>query len=313
VFVSSDNPPDPTTAGISPVAGSRASTGRARPPGCLGRIPSATPTTKPPAAQIRRLVSRDRNVAIAIAGPAVARGQKQSRRAQATHARLWANAQAAIPAPTARSAPLLARERGSEPHGVREAKAAAAERSAGSRQFVRSAVSSGFCGSSRPSHEVGADLVAAIRRQELSHATARDGCLSGNAAMRRRWGRLLVPSGAGGSSRSSQATALTPSACKNAASTRCSVLARRRCEPPARQRPALMRTGASQWRELASPRARLPFAGDVSGEVAGAAPSHHKRRRRPCGPRSSSALQGGADPPFVRSAWRGVASARRAA
>jgi hypothetical protein len=31
-----------------------------------------------------------------------------------------------------------------------------------------------------------------------------------------------------------------------------------------------MRTGASQWRELASPRARLPFAGDVSGEVAGA-------------------------------------------
>jgi hypothetical protein len=63
VFVSSDNPPDPTTAGISPVADSGASTGRARPPGCLGRIPSATPTTKPPAAQIRRLVSRDRNVA----------------------------------------------------------------------------------------------------------------------------------------------------------------------------------------------------------------------------------------------------------
>jgi hypothetical protein len=45
------------------LAGSRASTGRARPPGCLGRIPLATPTTKPPAAQIRRLVSRDRNVA----------------------------------------------------------------------------------------------------------------------------------------------------------------------------------------------------------------------------------------------------------
>jgi hypothetical protein len=78
VFVSSDNPPDPTTAGISPVADSGASTGRARPPGCLGRIPSATPTTKPPAAQIRRLVSRDRNVAEALAGSVPARTRMRS-------------------------------------------------------------------------------------------------------------------------------------------------------------------------------------------------------------------------------------------
>ena len=46
------------------------------------------------------------------------------------------------------------------------------------------------------------------------------------------------------------------------------------------------------------------------GGGCGRPPSHHKRRRRPCGPRSSSAHQGGADPPFVRSAWRRVCSAR---
>jgi hypothetical protein len=76
-------------------------------------------------------------VAVAIAGPAPARQQKRSRRVAVAHARIWANAQVAGPAPAARSTPLLARERTSEPCGQAKPKATAAERFGGPRELVR--------------------------------------------------------------------------------------------------------------------------------------------------------------------------------
>jgi hypothetical protein len=119
-------------------------------------------------------------------------------------------------------------------------------------------------------------------------------CSSGEAGTSRHRPSLLLRSSAAPQLDVSFGHRSDAIASREPASRRCPDVARRRCNPAARQRPALMRTGASQWRGASQPAGQTAVCRRRLGGGCGRRPvapqattSSLRPSQRLCAPRRS--------------------------